>query len=139
MIDFEKVFSESYKRVLGGSTSQENDFFDEFYELFTASSPDVAEKFRHTDMAAQKRMMKQSLIHLLNLFATKRVPDGLTEIARKHSKRGADIPAELYQLWLECLIATVKKTDPRFSDDVELAWRMVCSQGIAFMTFMRER
>ncbi len=139
MIDFEKVFNESYKRILGGATSRENDFFDSFYEAFIASSPLVAQKFAGVNMAAQKMMLKQSLIHLLNMFATKRIPDGLGEIATKHSRRAADIPPQLYQAWLECLLMTVKKFDPRFSDDVELAWRMICSQGIAFMTFMYER
>lgn len=139
MIDFEKIFTDSYKRVLGGSTSQENDFFDDFYDRFIASSPLVAQKFKNVDMAFQKRMLKQSIILLLNMFATKRIPDGLTEIARKHSKKAADIPAELYGNWLECLIATVRKHDPRVSNDVELAWRMVCAQGIAFMTFMYDK
>ena len=139
MIDFEKVFTDSYKRVLGGSMSQENDFFDDFYDRFIASSPLVARKFEKTDMAFQKRMLKQSIILLLNLFATKRIPDGLTEIARKHSRKASDIAPELYQNWLDCLIATVRKHDPRISDDVELAWRMVCSQGIAFMAFMYDK
>jgi hemoglobin-like flavoprotein len=139
VIDFEKVFNESYKRILGGSTSRENDFFDAFYEAFIDSSPLVAEKFRGVNMASQKIMLKQSLIHLLNMFGTKRIPPVMKEIAEKHSRRGADIPPELYQTWLECLIATVKRFDPRFNDDVELAWRMICSQGIAFMTFMHKR
>ncbi|MEX2214038.1 MAG: hypothetical protein WD768_07920 [Phycisphaeraceae bacterium] len=139
MIDYEKVFADSYKRVLGGSTSQENAFFDDFYERFIAASPTVAQKFQHVDMTFQKQMLKQSLILLANLFATKRIPDGLREIARKHSSGAADIPPELYQLWLECLLATVKKADPRYGDDVELAWRMISSQGIAFMTFMYRR
>lgn len=139
MIDFEKTFNDSYKRILGGSTSRENEFFDSFYESFIDSSPLVAEKFEGVNMAAQKMMLKQSLIHLLNMFATKRIPDGLTEIAGKHSKKRADIPPQLYQAWLECLLATVRKFDPRHNDDVELAWRMICSQGIAFMTFMYGR
>ena len=56
-----------------------------------------------------------------------------------HSLVTADIPPDLYQLWLECLLKTVKKFDPRYCDDIELAWRMICSQGIAFMTFMYKR
>jgi len=139
VIDFEDVFNNSYKRILGSSTSRENDFFDYFYELFIGSSPLVEEKFLDVNMAAQKMMLKQSLIHLLNMFATKRIPDGLDDIAAKHSRKGADIPPSLYQNWLECLLATVKKFDPRYNDEVELAWRMICSQGIAFMTFKYER
>ena len=41
MIDFEKVFNESYKRVLSGTTSRENDFFDAFYEAFDVQPGDA--------------------------------------------------------------------------------------------------
>lgn len=139
MIEYDRLFRESYKRILGGTTSQENEFFDAFYEAFIASSPLIAEKFQGVDMAAQKTMLKQSLIHLVNLYATRQIPEPLIDIARKHGKTGADIPPQLYQSWMECLVATARTFDPRFNDDTELAWRLVCSQGIALMTFMAER
>jgi hemoglobin-like flavoprotein len=139
VIDFEAEFRGSYKRVLSQTTSKENEFFDAFYDRFIAASPTVAEKFRHTDMVHQKAMLKQSLTHLLNLFTTKKIPDSLPEIALEHSRRQNDIPPELYHLWLECLIQTVREFDPKCTDDTELAWRLVCSQGIAYMSFMYDR
>ena len=139
MIDFEKEFNESYGRLLKATTSRENEFFDVFYERFIASSPEVAAKFRDVNMEHQKTMLKQSLFHMLNLFTQKTIPDSLTEIAVKHSRRHLDIRPELYHLWLECLIETVREMDPQFNDHIELAWRMVCSQGIALMTFMYDK
>ncbi len=136
MIDLDAVFNESYIRVLNDKTSVGNRFFDDFYDRFLASSPLVAEKFKNVDMAAQKTMLKQSLFYLLNLYTMKKIPDHLTEIARQHDPAHADIAPELYNLWLECLIDTVRESDPQFNDDVELAWRMICSQGIAFMVFV---
>ncbi len=135
MIDFDVVFKQSYERVLGHSTSRKNAFFNDFYDRFIAASPLVAEKFQHIDMHAQQVMLKQSIYYLLNLFSTKKIPETLADIARKHDHQHADVPPELYQLWLECLIETVAVFDPRFDDDVALAWRMVCSQGIAYMIF----
>ena len=139
MIDFAAEFNSSYKRVLGGSTSQGNEFFDAFYQRFIASSPMIAEKFRDTDMDKQKTMLKQSLPYLLNLYSTKTIPDALSDIARVHDRQHADIPRELYQAWMDCLVETVREFDSKFSDDVELAWRMVCSQGIAFMIYQHEK
>lgn len=139
MIDFDTTFKKSYERVLGNQTSQKNEFFASFYERFIASSPLVAEKFKNIDMHAQKVMLKQSIYHLLNLFTTKKIPNNLKEIARKHDRDHADIPPELYYLWMECLIDTVAEFDGRFSSDVELAWRLVCSQGIAFMSYVHRQ
>jgi hypothetical protein len=80
-------------------------------------------------------MLRQSLSFLLNLFATKKIHDQLIDIARVHDREHADIPVDLYNLWLECLINTVREFDPQFDDEIELSWRMVCSQGIAFMVY----
>ena len=139
MIQFESVFEESYRRVLGGTTSRGNEFFDAFYDRFIAASPRVAEKFRNVDMQQQKTMLKQSLFHLANLFKTKQIPDNLHTIAHAHSKQGNNIAPALYHFWLESLLETVRQFDPKFTPDVELAWRMICSQGIAFMVFMYDR
>ncbi len=138
-MNYELIFKESYQRVLNRRTSEEKAFFDDFYDRFIASSPLVAERFSGVDMDAQKTMLKQSLIHLLNLSATKQIPDSLAEIARKHDRAHADIPAELYSSWMGCLLATVREADPKWGADVELAWRMVCAQGIAYMIYMHDK
>ena len=139
MIDYAKIFSDSNQRVLAKTTSKEEEFFDVFYDRFIASSPLVLEKFKNVDMGSQKRMLKQSLAYLLNLFVMKKIPDHLVSIAQQHDRDHADIPPELYGLWLECLVDTVKEFDPQFDDDVELAWRLVCSQVIALMTFVYKK
>ena len=139
MIDYAKIFSDSNQRVLAKTTSKEEAFFDVFYDRFIASSPLVLEKFKNVDMGSQKRMLKQSLAYLLNLFVMKKIPDHLVSIAQRHDRDHADIPPELYGLWLECLVDTVKEFDPQFDDNVELAWRLVCSQVIALMTFVYKK
>ena len=135
MVDFERVFNRSYQRVLRGRTSRGNEFFDVFYDKFIEASPLVAQKFARVDLVAQRTMLKQSFAYLLNLYVTKRIPDHLIEIARVHDHHHADIPSELYDLWLDCLIVTVREFDPEFDADVELSWRMICAPGITFMRF----
>jgi hypothetical protein len=84
-------------------------------------------------MASQKAMLKQSIALLPNLFVTQDVPNSLRDVAVKHDQQHLDVPPGLYDLWMECLIETARQIDPKFNDDVELAWRMVCAPGIAFM------
>jgi hypothetical protein len=60
--------------------------------------------------------------------------DYLQRLAERHSKRGADIPPRLYGVWLDCLIETVRRFDPKFNENVAVAWRSVLSKGIEFMT-----
>lgn len=139
MINYETEFKQSYERLLSGKTSAGNEFFDAFYDRFIESSPDVAKKFANIDMQHQKTMLRHSLSYLLNLSSTKTIPDHFVEVAKSHSRKGSNIPPDLYGLWLGCLIETVGEYDPQFNDNVELAWRMMCSQVIALMTFMYER
>ncbi|MDX1564765.1 MAG: globin domain-containing protein [Phycisphaeraceae bacterium] len=133
-MDFAKIFNDSYNRALSGRTSRANEFFDAFYERFIASDPSIEKKFQGVDMASQKAMLKQSIAHLSNLFVMHQVPELLKQIAIKHDQQHVDVEPHLYDLWLECLIDTARNFDPQFDDQVELAWRMVCAQGITLMT-----
>lgn len=90
-------------------------------------------------METQKEMLRQSLACLLELFVTKNIPSRLTAIAEKHDRRHADVPPRLYDSWLTCLLETVREFDPEFDDTVELAWRLVCAPGIAYMAFKYDK
>ena len=136
MVDYGIVFEGSCSRV---AKKAHGEFFAVFYGRFIACSSLVEEKFRHIDMEAQKEMLKQSLLVLLEICSTRQIPDRMREIARKHDRKHADITPDLYDLWLRCIIETAKEFDPEFDERVELAWRLVCSQGIAYMIFMYDK
>jgi len=134
-VSHEKIFDQSYKRIL--ALGPERDvFFEHFYRRFLASSPEVAARFRNTDMASQRRMLKKSFYSLLVFYASGSLDEVLERIASSHGIGGMGIEPALYDLWLECLVRTVADTDPLFSREVELAWRLVMSPGIAYMKFM---
>ena len=135
---FEKIFDESYERVLAMNKNGRT-FFDSFYDNFVGSSQLVAEQFRHTDMEGQKAALKKAFYSLLAFYATNHADDYLEKTAERHSKRGLDIKPELYDLWLENLIKTAKEFDPMFDDDVELSWRLVLCAGITYMKFKYDR
>ena len=124
------AFDRSLARCVGRSG-----FFDRFYEKFLASSPKVREKFAHTDFVHQKRALRASL-HTI-LLAAEDPENGparyLGEIAEKHSARGLDIGAELYDLWLDSLLETVEESDPEYGPAVKKAWEDVLMVGIHYL------
>ncbi len=125
-----KAFKGSLMRCSGSPT-----FIDRFYTIFLASSPKVQEKFANTDFERQKRALRASL-HLMLLVAG----DGengpeyyLKDLAEIHSKQQRNIGAELYDMWLNSLLATVREMDPRCSPDIERAWEKVMGIGIRYL------
>ena len=132
-MQFDKIFFESYQRILLANSSQ---FFDEFYNEFINSSPVVKAKFSHTNFETQKEMLKQSLFQLKRFATTHESFERLKKTARVHDKDHHDIGSELYDLWLECLIKCVKKMDPKFTPEIELGWRVTLSPLITLMTFL---
>lgn len=124
-----ELFNDSLERCTAS-----DEFLDRFYELFLTSSREVAEKFRHTDFPKQKRMLKASLYMMILMAEGKsEIQKDLQRIAKRHSRADLDIRAELYSLWLDCLIQAARESDPRFTPETEMAWRRIMAQGIAFM------
>ncbi|MEO8754664.1 MAG: hypothetical protein ABI624_18500, partial [Casimicrobiaceae bacterium] len=104
-------FNDSLARCTGSGR-----FIDRFYERFIASSDEVQEKFKNTDMRRQRRMIGASLYMVM--LAVDGHPEGtlhLERMATVHGPGAHDVPARLYDLWLTCLLQTVRECDPRFT------------------------
>ena len=89
----------------------------------------------HTDFVRQKRALSASL-HLILLVAQDPDKDAaryLSEVAERHSSGHLGIGAELYDLWLDSLVATVREFDPQFGPAVEQAWEDTMAIGIRFL------
>lgn len=123
---------ESFDRVQGRSIDGRS-FFERFYDEFLNSSPSIAGKFSGTDMAQQQAHLRASVKHVID-FATSGKPDiRMRQLARSHSKAGNDISHELYDLWLDSLVAALAEFDPEFDTRLELAWRSIMAPGIKYM------
>ena len=109
-------------------------FFANFYDRFIRAHPEVAAKFARTDMRKQQWVLQASL-HMIMLASQGNGASQvyLARVAERHSRRHLDIPPEMYDLWLQCLVETVAEIDPRFNEDVRLAWRRVMASGISYM------
>jgi len=125
------LFLASLRRCLA-----QPDFLKAFYESFMASSPEVREKFRGTDMSRQARVLEDSLFVVAVAVQGE---DGsvargsLPRIAERHSRKDLDIRPELYDLWIQCLVDTARSHDPAFDGEIEQAWRAVLTFGVRYM------
>jgi hemoglobin-like flavoprotein len=111
-------------------------FLDAFYQRFIASSDEVRAKFAKTDMMGQVRVMEDTLFVVANAVQGEEgspARSDLPRIAERHSRGDLDIRPELYDLFLECLVVTVRTHDPKFTPEVEFAWREVMGFGIDYM------
>jgi len=126
-----KSFGASLKRCLAVPG-----FMDRFYERFVASSDEVRDKFRNTDLARQTRMVADSL-YVLAVAAEGEDNSparlSLPGLAARHSRRDLDIRPGLYDVWLECLLETARRQDPEFTPEVAAAWRATLAWGIEYM------
>lgn len=105
-------------------------FFDRFYQRFLDSSPHVRDKFANTDMTAQKQLLRQGILNLV--MHARGLPDTkLRALGESHSRQHLDIRPELYELWLNALLATINEFDPECDASTQLAWREVLAKGIA--------
>ena len=123
------LFNDSLERC-----RQTPGLLDRFYDLFVASSAEVAKKVEHTDFARQKRMLAISLYQLMSFVDG--FPEGgihFDRIAKRHGRDGLGIKPHLYDAWLDCFIRAVSEYDPHFSADVERAWRTILGRGITVM------
>src|SRR5450759_1837153 len=109
-------------------------FLDRFYATFLASSPKVRAMFEHTNFYRQKRALQASLHGmLLHIRGNDAAGDPyLLEIARRHSRGQLGIGAELYDLWLDSLLAVVRECDPQCTPEVLAAWEKAMTLGIQF-------
>lgn len=138
VLNFEEIFNDSYARVQNHEKGSE-EFFREFYTHFISSDEEVREKLGKTDMKTQRKMLKDSLYRMLNFSVSKNASQFMKDIALRHGAKDLDIRRYLYDIWLTSLLHTVEKFDPKYDRDVGLAWKIVMSNGIAYMTDLYDR
>jgi len=134
MVNYDEVFTRSMERVLGNGAYNPA-FIGTFYDVFLATSPAVADKFARTDMSAQRTMLHDSLLIMVDFNRTRVPTAALEKLATIHSRAQHDVSPAFYDLWLDSLVGAVRQHDPEFSAEVDLAWRIALAPGISFMRF----
>ena len=126
-----EVFRASLKRCLA-----KPEFLLDFYGIFMASSDEVREKFKNTDLKRQTEVLADSLWVMANVAASAKggaAWDSLPRLAEKHDRAHLDIRPELYDVWLNALVETARRHDPLFSAQIESDWRETLAVGIDYL------
>jgi len=128
--DYKNIFHDSYLRCV---VSDQDSFFKRFYELFTAADRGVSQVFANTNMERQVSMLQESLLYMIDFANSKTASARMQRIAAYHGSNELGVPSHLFDLWVDCLVSTVRERDEQFEPDVEVAWRVFLAPGIAFV------
>lgn len=126
------LVNQSYNRCL-----ENKDFFPHFYKNFTSKSPDIAERFKNTDMKRQMDALRLGLQYMIMFASGSKIAAAKVEdLGLTHDRHHRNITPELYEAWLQSLIETIKSCDPNYSDEIAMAWRNTLGFGIRQMKSM---
>lgn len=107
-------------------------FFDDFYDTFMSSSPQIAYMFRKSDMEKQKKLLDNGVTMMIMFAGGNAIGKiALDHIAKIH--RQLNVTEEYYNYWLESLLQTLKKHDLQYSFKLERAWKEVMGVGIDYL------
>ncbi|UXX80544.1 globin [Reichenbachiella carrageenanivorans] len=109
-------------------------FFDDFYQIFFASSPAIQERFKNTDMEAQKALLRHGLSHLIKFAVGSHAAElKVNRLAESHDRTHMDIPAWMYEKWIESLIKAISIHDKKINDRLIDQWNQTMQVGINYM------
>jgi len=121
---------DSYRRCVARA-----DFIDRFYIHLFEASPDIREKFRDTDLEQQRTMIRKAITTIIMQSAGIQAANlSLDRIAATHGKEGMNITPDMYQLWIDTMVRTVRECDSQCDHRVAETWRVVLSQGIGYLS-----
>lgn len=121
-----EVVSDSFKRC-----GMSNDFYDAFYDIFLSKSGEIKALFAKTKFEKQKKLLKMTVTTMVRHPLAHRTTQAvLKDVGRTHGKNGYNIRAGLYDAWLDSLCDTVKEHDPRYTPQIEQAWRRYMEEAI---------
>lgn len=125
-----KLTRNSYLR----SVANDN-FARYFYENLFFLEPKIKTYFKNTEFEHQEKALVSSLKFMFG-FLDKRNTHSRNQIlrlARTHSLQGLNIHPHHYYYWIEAIVLTAKKCDPKWYKDMEYYWREVISFPVTFM------
>lgn len=116
--------------------SKEERFPTGFYAHFFRLCPEAKPLFAKTDLARQAKLLRNAIgLLLIAPFMSQEqdAPSLLAKVAERHSRRQLNIEPHFYPPFGESLITTIKDYDREFSPEVEAAWRVIITRGVAYM------
>lgn len=122
------LFNDSFEKCLHGRYST---FFERFYRNFEDKYPEIKRLFEKTDPQRRFDMLEESILIMVDYSANGHASDNLSRLAEFHS--GLGLRAEMFDLWMDALVETLREVDPDFGGNAEYAWRDMLSPGLEYM------
>ena len=129
-VESHEVVQASYDRCVASG-----DFFQTFYDIFLAKSPEIAAKFAQTDFNKQKNLIKASIAMMIRLgVGNENARRVIERVGDTHCRQALDIRPEFYDWWLDSLCEAVQRHDADYSAELEGLWRASMEEGITLVT-----
>lgn len=108
-----------------------------FYEILLKADSRIADLFKSTDFKRQKELLIHAVVMLIDYYDGKPLGEmSIKRLGELHSRKRMNITPDLYPIWVDAMVAALKKLDPEFSPDLERQWREVIRKGISVMIQM---
>jgi hemoglobin-like flavoprotein len=112
-----------------------SDFFDQFYDRFLISHPDIRKKFENTDFVKQKDLIKHGVNMMIGFADNNPIAIRvLTRIRDSHRRDNLNIDPHYYRYWLDSLLKTISENDSKLDKNLTEVWRKVLAKGIEFIS-----
>ncbi len=125
-----KLYNLSYQRTV---VPDFYGFFDLFYKKLIKNDPVIAKLFENTNIKKQSEMLMQSITYVTSFSATLEPTEEFDDIAKLHGRDNLNLSADYFDIWLDCLLETVRERDPDFDECINRSWRTVMAPGIEYM------
>ncbi|KHT58075.1 hypothetical protein RJ45_25820 [Photobacterium gaetbulicola] len=127
-MDTHEIFNDSYARC-----QRNKSFFLIFYRHFWQKEQRFEDLFKNVDMEQQIRMLKLSISMIMLASSSEPAREGIRRFGKIHGREGIGVQPNDFEVWLDSLIEAVSICDPKYNDEIDLAWRQCFKQGIAIM------
>ena len=109
-------------------------FAPRFYDKLLNSDSRIRDMFARTDFEKQHRLFEHG-VHVLLEYAGGSAIGGMamSRLGERHSQRDLDVDPALYDIWVDCLIATARELDPRWTSILERRFKADLKKGIERM------
>ena len=110
------------------------DLFSKFYDIFLASSPEIAPRFANTDFDKQKLLLRQGINYaLMRAKGSQAAENSLARIRESHSKKNLDVEPRMYPLWKSAFLQAIEQADEEITPEVKAAWDEVLQETVDFV------
>jgi hemoglobin-like flavoprotein len=106
-------------------------FADRFYNLLLGANVKIRALFNDTNFSEQKKALIDGIYVLIDY--SEGGPLGkmsINRLSEKHNRSQMNVPADLYEIWVDCFIQALSEKDPEFSQSLEKEWREALKPGI---------